>query len=168
MTQKINGTLDANTIERVLEAIETIREAMPFLVDLSAEERRSLAKMGERSYGFVTQAYLLATRNPDFLPRAFDLEEMQQKMELFQAMQPLVMAINQLHELVDDTYKAIGSETYTAALSVYSYAKAGADGMALSAAVKELSRRFTRSRKENKEDEAMEAEMAGLEAAPEM
>ena len=43
---------------------------------------------------------------------------------MFEAMYPIVVALTQLQELVDDTCLAAGSEAYAAALQVYNYAKA--------------------------------------------
>lgn len=161
-TNRISATLSPEGHQAVIDAIATIRKEMPFLVDLSLEERKTLTKMGDRSRGFVDQAYILAMQNPDFLPRSFDLEEMKRDVELFRALHPLMMALNQLHELMEDTYMAAGSEAYSAALAVYSYAKADRTGLALDSAVKELSRRFARSRgrSEDSEEPVMENEEA--------
>lgn len=60
----------------------------------------------------------MATQNQDFLSRSFDLDEMRQDVELFEAMYPLLLALTQLHELVDDTVVAVGSEAYAALLQV--------------------------------------------------
>jgi hypothetical protein len=37
------------------------------------------------------------------------------------ALSPVITALAQLNELVDDTFMAVGSEAYTAALSVYQF-----------------------------------------------
>ncbi len=100
--------------------------------------------MGDKSRAFVSRALEIATQNPDFLPRSFDLEEMRRDVELFEAMHPVMLAVKQLHELVDDTYMAVGSEAYSAALSVYNYAKVSGQGAGLDEAVKELGTRFAR------------------------
>ncbi|ASC70789.1 hypothetical protein XM38_017360 [Halomicronema hongdechloris C2206] len=44
--------------------------------------------------------------------------------------------------ILDDTYMAVGSEAYAAALSVYSYAKANNSGAGLDTAVRDLGIRF--------------------------
>ncbi len=56
-----------------------------------------------------------ATQNPDFLPRAFNIEEMRKD-----------------------------SEAYSAALTVYNYAKSSPSGTALEGVAEELGRRFAR------------------------
>ncbi len=86
----------------------------------------------------MSKALEVATQNPDFLPRSFDLEELRKDVQLFEAMYPIVVALTQLQELVDDTCLAAGSEAYAAALQVYNYAKASGQGAGLDAVVGEI------------------------------
>ena len=141
---RISASLSQADRDAVMKAIATIREKLPFLVDLTTEERRSLPKMGDKSRAFVSKALEVATQNQDFLPRSFDLEEMRRDVEMFEALYPLLLALNQVQELMDDTYVAVGSEAYAAALLVYNYAKASGKGAGLDAVVDEMGRRFAR------------------------
>lgn len=141
---RISASLSQADREAVMKAIATIREKLPFLVDLTTEERRALPKMGDKSRAFVSKALEVATQNQDFLPRSFDLEEMRRDVEMFEALYPLLLSLNQLQELMDDTYVAVGSEAYAAALLVYNYAKASGKGAGLDAVVDEMGRRFAR------------------------
>lgn len=63
---------------------------------------------------------------------------------LLGALQPILLALSQLQELVDDTYLVVGSEAYAAALVVYHYAKTSGAGAALDGVVDDLGRRFAR------------------------
>ena len=143
----ISATLTQADRAAVMDAIATIKDRLPFLVDLSVEERKALPKMGDKSRAFVSKALEVAIQNPDFLPRSFDLDEMRKDVQLFEAIYPLVMALAQLQELMDDTYTLVGSEAYAAALQVYNYAKASGQGSGLDAAVDELGQRFARKSK---------------------
>jgi hypothetical protein len=147
---RVSASLSLTSQMAVLDAIKTIKDQMDFLIDLSTQERRELPKMGDKSRAFVSRALDVATQNPDFLPRSFDLAEMRRDVELFEAMHPVMLAVKQLNELVDDTYMAVGSEAYSAALSVYNYAKASDQGAGLDAAVKDLGVRFARKAKAKK------------------
>jgi hypothetical protein len=141
---RISADLSQTDQQAVLAAINTIRQKLPFLIDLTPEDRRALPRMGDKSRAFVQQALELATQNPDILPRSFDVEEMRKDVELFSALSPLLAALAQLQELMEDTYLAVGSEAYTAALLVYQYARAGGQGAALDGALDALSQRFAR------------------------
>ncbi|HEY9654014.1 MAG TPA: hypothetical protein V6C50_00855, partial [Crinalium sp.] len=110
MTNRISAALTQTDREAVMDAITTIKTRLPFLIDLTADECKALPKMGDKSRAFVSKALEVATQNPDFLPRSFDLEEMRKDVQLFEAMYPIVVALAQLQELVDDTTTAAGSE----------------------------------------------------------
>lgn len=140
----ISATLTPADRDAVISAVAIIKAKLPFLVDLSADDRKALPKMGDKSRAFVSKALEVATQNPDFLPRSFDLEEMRKDVQLFEALYPLLMSLTQMQELVDDTCLAVGSEAYAAALAVYGYAKASGDVAGLDAIVGEMGRRFAR------------------------
>ncbi|MBW4476765.1 MAG: hypothetical protein KME54_07800 [Tolypothrix brevis GSE-NOS-MK-07-07A] len=141
---RISASLSQKDREAVMEAIATIKEKLPFLIDLTADERKSLPKLGDKSRGFVIKALQVATQNPDFLPRSFDVNEMRLDVELFEALYPVLLSLTQLQQLVDDTLIATGSEAYIAALAVYNYAKASGDVSGLDTVIDDLGRRFTR------------------------
>lgn len=150
----ISATMTQADREAVLAAVATIKEKLPFLVDLSAEERKALPKMGDKSRAFVSKALEVATQNPDFLPRSFDLEELRKDVQLFEALYPLLLSMTQLQELLDDTCLAVGSEAYAAALQVYSYAKASGNVGGMDAVVSEMGQRFARKSRKAKSQEA--------------
>ncbi len=141
---RISARLSAADQQAVLAAIQTIRQKLPFLIDLSPDERRKLPKMGDTGHGFVQQALTVAAQNTDILPRSFDVDEFQQDVELLAALQPIAAALAQLGELVDDTYLEVGAEAYAAALAVYAYARTGNKGAALDTALDGMARRFAR------------------------
>jgi hypothetical protein len=128
-----------------MSAIATISQNLSFLVDLSPEERRTMSKLGDRNRAFTRKALEIATQNPDFLPRSFDVEELRRDFELFEALQPMLLALTRLQELIDDTAVAAGNEAYAAALEVYRYAKANGTVAGLDKLVDEMGQRFAQS-----------------------
>jgi hypothetical protein len=141
---RISATLSDADRQAVMAALETIRQKLPFLTDLTPEDRRALPKMGDRSRAFVSQALELATQNPNIIPGGFDTPEMRKDVELLDALAPIMTALMQLGELAEDTYMAVGSEAYTSALLVYQYARAAGRGSALDGALDGLAQRFAR------------------------
>jgi len=141
---RISATLADADRQAVMTAIDTIRQKLSFLTDLTTEERRALPKMGDRSRAFVSQALDLASQNPNILPAGFDTAEMRKDVELLAALDPILTALMQLGELVEDTYMAVGSEAYTSALLVYQFARAAGRGSALDGALDGLAQRFAR------------------------
>jgi hypothetical protein len=141
---RVSATLSQEDQDALLNAVATIRQKLPFLLGLSPDERRTLPRLGDKSRAFVTKALEVATQNPGFLPRSFDIDEMKQDVRLFDAMYPLLLSLTQLQELLDDTTTVVGSEAYAAALLVYGYAKTSGRNTGLDAAVDDMSQRFAR------------------------
>jgi len=73
--------------------------------------------------------------------------------QLFEVLFPLLLALTQLQELLDDTCLAVGSEAYAAALQVYSYAKASGNVGGMDAVVGEMGQRFARKPRKAKGQE---------------
>jgi hypothetical protein len=141
---RISASLSQEDLDAVLHAINTIKQKLPFLTNLTPDERRGLTKPGDRSRAFISGALEVATQNPDILPRIFDLEEMRKDVELAQRLQPILLALTQLQELVDSTTALVNSEAYAGALAVYTFAKAGGKAAALQDTLDELGKRFAR------------------------
>lgn len=144
----ISAALSQTDRDAISQALSTIQQHLPFLIDLVAAERSALPKMSHKSRSFVSTALDVATRNPDFLPRSFDVEEMRKDLELFQDLNTILMSITQFQDMVDDTCMLVGSEAYTAALTVYDYAKrSGVSTNGLEPIVDEMREHFRRPRK---------------------
>ena len=141
---RVSASLGEAERQAVFAAIQTIRQKLPFLIDLTPEERRSLPRFGDKSRGFVEQALQVAEQNPDILPRTFDVGEMRNDVELFSALSTVHAAISQLNELVEDTLMAVGSESYASALLVYQFTRTAGKGAALDAALDGLGQHFAR------------------------
>ncbi|HEX8187241.1 MAG TPA: hypothetical protein VF586_02750 [Pyrinomonadaceae bacterium] len=69
---RVSAALGEAERQNVLAAIQTIRENLPFLIDLTPEERRALPRFGDKSRGFVEQALVVAEQNRGILPPAKD------------------------------------------------------------------------------------------------
>ncbi|MEH1922050.1 hypothetical protein [Nostoc sp.] len=121
--QNITGSLSAQDIQEIKAALQKIQQKLPFLVTLSAEERRKLVKMGDKSLAFVSNSVTAAQSNREILPATFDVEELVQDYQLATALTELLISMQQLTEQVDDTLMAVGSEVMTSSLTVYDYVK---------------------------------------------
>ena len=147
---RVNAAISETDKQAVLAAIETIRQKLPFLIDLTPEQRRSLPKMGDKSRAFVGKALAVAQHNSNFLPRSFSVEEMERDVTLAEALQPILVSLTSLQEQLDDTYMEVGSEAYSAALVVYQYARTSGEGEALETLLDDMAQRFARKSKSAK------------------
>jgi hypothetical protein len=141
---RIDAVLSPEDVNAILDAIDTIRARMPFLVGLAPAERKGLPKMGDKGRAFVSKALEIASRSSRLLPSEL-LEQFKRDVELSNALQPVMLAWLQLGELISDSYLLAGSEAYTGALAVYEMAKRSGYAEALDALTAELGRRFVRT-----------------------
>ena len=141
---RVSASISAESGAAIKAAIQTIKDNLPFLLDLTPSERRRMLKLGDRSLGFVVGTLGVATENQDFLPRSFDVDEMKRDVELYQTLEDISRSLTQLQELVEDTKMAVGSEAYAQALVVYKYAQNSSLGSGLDEVVDDLGRRFAR------------------------
>ncbi len=144
IANRVSASLSASNKDTIITAIETIKTTLPFLVSLTAEDRKTLPKAGDRSRGFILNALEVAQHNSDCLPRSFDVAEMQKDIQLMEDLYPILMTLNQLQSVLSDTYTVANSEAYTAALRVYDCAKAHATQPGMKPVVEQLKQQFAR------------------------
>ncbi|MDZ8029401.1 MAG: hypothetical protein RMX97_32625 [Nostoc sp. DedQUE11] len=121
--QNITGSLSPQDIQEIKAALQKVQQKLPFLVTLSADERRKLVKMGDKSLAFVNNSITAAQSNREILPATFDVDELVRDYQLASALTELLISMQQLTEQVDDTLMAVGSEAMTGSLTVYDYVK---------------------------------------------
>jgi hypothetical protein len=152
----ISGALDPKSREKIMADLADIRANLPFMIEMSSKAKQTIPKMGDKTQVFVKKALKIATEHEDYLPRSFSIEEMQRDVDLFDALYPIAMELNQLQAELDDTLAAVGSDAYTAALQVYRHAKAHGEGSGLDSFIEDMGKRFTRkSRKDVMPDQDM-------------
>ena len=122
----IDATVTDSQRTAVFTAIANIESSLTFLINLTAQERQSLPKMGSSSQAFVSKALEIAANNPQFIPPYADIPAMQKDYDLALRLQGIEMQLASLHEKVSDTNLAAGSEAYITGLTIYNSLKAAA------------------------------------------
>jgi hypothetical protein len=124
--QDLNTTISDSDRQAIKQAIATIQQKLPFLITLSADERKRLYKMGDKRLAFVQNSLNVAQSNRNILPASFDLDGFSNDYQLSADLTELLMLLNQLTEQVDDTLMAVSSEAMSSSLTVYDYVKTAA------------------------------------------
>lgn len=114
-------------------AIATVERFSQSFVSLTAEQVRSLSKMGDRSEPFCRIAPMVFRQYPNALPPSFDLAEMEHDIATFDALRPRALRLQQAVAKFDDTMLAIGSDIYDAARDGYRHMKAAGKSEGLEA-----------------------------------
>ncbi|MEP0898492.1 MULTISPECIES: hypothetical protein [Leptolyngbya] len=146
--------LSQNDRDVIIRLLTQIREILPELRDLTAEERRSMLGMGDKNRIFAGKVLEVILQSPDFLPRSFDIEQYQQDLATFDRLSTILMALTQLRDLVDATTIALGSEIYEDALTAYRHAKVSGQGASLDSMMSEMAQRFARKSKKKEEEKS--------------
>ncbi|MBD2103932.1 hypothetical protein [Leptolyngbya sp. FACHB-261] len=149
----VHATISTASQERIAAAVGVLRQELSFLVKMTPAEGKSLAKMGDKAQTFVQKSAEFAVRNPDYLPRRFDLETMLQDVELLEDLYPILMSLTDLREQMNDTYRVVGNQAYTAARKIYISAKATGEGE-VDGSLSQLGRHFRKTRKPQTDAEA--------------
>ena len=142
-TNRVSATLSNTDQEAVMAALGVIREKLPFLIDLTTAERRTLSKLGDKTQPFVKKAVDIAQQHPELLPAAF-LDEMRKDAQLLDSLSPIRLAIDLLQKQIDDTALQVGAEAYAAARTVYAVTKTPYAGAILRTAADDMGKRFGR------------------------
>lgn len=153
----ISANINDDVMSGLTLKIKEISDALPFLVNLTPKEIQSLYKLGNRSLPFVEVAYRYASKNPELFPGYLQLEEFERDFSLFCNLKVLLELLKPLTEKLNDTYLAVGSETFSAARDFYySLKRAAESGIpGCDSIARELGERFAQSTRkaENKEDQ---------------
>lgn len=145
MINRVNATLTPEAAQTVKNAIAGIQQALPFLVGLTPAERMSLPKISVSNKVFTEDAIQAALNNPEILPGFIKPQDLKTDLDLYHALDELVLLVQQMGEKLADTQLLAGSEAYASALTIYKiFAAAAGTGVAGSKTVYEqLRQRFT-------------------------
>ena len=144
--QNINATLSTGDIAAVKESFAAILQRLPFLVNLTPNERKSTFKAGPDSVSFITNALTAALANPTILPVSFSTQAFQNDVELFTVLTELGTLAASVASQIDDTRVAVGAEAMQQATQVYSYVKTAAKTTpGLKPVAEQLGERFQRA-----------------------
>jgi hypothetical protein len=143
----INLTVDGDAQSRIAAALDLLEAELGALVALTPAERRELVKMGEKSESFVRQSVVVLSDNPGVLPRNFDVDGFRGDLTAVDALRPLASRLTRLHERLDDTLMALGSDLMVNALEGYAALKISGKSAGLDTLRQGLATRFANGRR---------------------
>jgi hypothetical protein len=123
MENRISAALAAQAVTNINTAIATIRTNLPFMVALTAEDRKTMAKGGSKSQGIIQLSLDFAAQNATALPGDFSTVEYAKDGTLHDQLEAVSLSIAQLNEDVNDTLMVLNSELFLQSVDVYAFAK---------------------------------------------
>lgn len=119
----ISASVSAADVQDIKDAFATITSKLPFLVNLTPGERKSIFKTGPDSVSFVTDCFAAAQNNPTIFPQSFSTTEFGKDFDLFSLLTELFTQAEQVASAIDDTRLSVGGETMRHSILVYDYVK---------------------------------------------
>lgn len=126
MSNQISTQFSDEDLNDVLQAITTIRQKLPFLVKLSADDKKKTAMLDDGRAPFASKALDYASRETSISPNPLLLKEAKLDSNLFGKLQSVDRELARLSEMVTDTKMLAGAELYEFARVVYKMAKISA------------------------------------------
>jgi hypothetical protein len=146
---RISAVLAPADKTTILQKITDTRALLPFLLNLTAQERKELFKLGDKGLGFDEKCKTYMTNNPALVPGFVTVAEVDKDRALRLALLDIQRELASLLEAVDDTVMVLGSEIVMADLSFYQNVKQAAKRGVLGIDVifNDLQERFPGTRK---------------------
>lgn len=139
----ISAEVDNAVVTAAIQTINDTKAEFPYLLNLSAEERKKFRKMGPKSVDYVNENLLGANQFPCSLPSDFPVEEFANDVDAINKLYPLLVASQALTEALNDTLLALSSDAMKEADEVYGFLKIASKRDAnAKALVEQIARRF--------------------------
>lgn len=140
----ISLALTADDYAAIDDAIATLEGRLKGLINLAADERRGLVRMGDKSEAFCRQTLALMNENRGLVPADVGLDEALNDLSQLDQLRRRTIRLRQLTGRCEDSETAMGSDVMSASLEGYALLKVLGKGSALESLRQEISARFSR------------------------
>lgn len=147
---QISISIPDETIQNVTTKLLECKALLePYLQGLTAQERKDLFKMGDKTVATVLKTKLYLETNPEFCPSYMDKDEFIRDATVVNQLSPITNLTAQLYQDLDDTTMLAGSDAIQSAMLYYGQVKEAASKGILSAKpiYEDLSQRFAKNGK---------------------
>lgn len=124
--KNISAELTVENEDTVLQNIDGAASLLPFLVELTKDDRKRMYFMSRKRLDFVERGLRYAQENPQLVPSYLDLTEFEKDVALRTQLYRVFDRVNTLHKSLKDTLSILESEAYEIARSFYAAVKVAA------------------------------------------
>lgn len=148
MTQNlISISFTDSALTEIDAALSVLENHFSGFLNLSPDERHSLAKMGDKTEAFCRQTLIVSGQNRQALPPSLDVNEAEADLTALDQLRPRLHRLRDLLGRGEDTDMALGSDIYHFSLDAYASLKIAGKGAALETLREAMSVRFNRGAK---------------------
>jgi hypothetical protein len=136
LTKIYGGEMSANELSveitqekdtAVNQVLDNLAAELDFLVDLTVEDRKGLAKMGRKNLDIVERSFQHAEGNSRYLPAYMPFEEFKKDVLLYEWLRKVEKKLDLVSNKLKDTAMLAEAESYQTARLYYKSVKAAAD-----------------------------------------
>ncbi|MCH2043228.1 MAG: hypothetical protein MK212_03750 [Saprospiraceae bacterium] len=116
---KISAQLTEDAIQEIAELVKQIKGKLPFLLELSANDRAKIPTVDRTGKAFISDALDAARAKNAVLPEYVSVDELEKDLKLFEALSRVLAPLAELYASLEDTKRVAGAEAYTSAMVIY-------------------------------------------------
>lgn len=116
---RISVSISPETKAQVIAKIRELKSLMPFLINLTLDERKDIVKLKDKSVAFDQKCASYMAARPELIPGFIDTAELTKDRALMADLADIFRELNMLNEGVEDTMSLAGSEAFMADLAFY-------------------------------------------------
>jgi len=110
-------------VDTALATIKSIDSSMPLLIELTPDQRKSMAHYSDKEFGFIQKTQQLADQHPEIFPTNFNKEDMHRDVDTLQKLDTILYALVVLTGKFQDSRFAAASQSISQARTVYQFIK---------------------------------------------
>ena len=119
----IDGYLNVTDEQDIQAKLNDIIAQLPWLVNLTREERQAAITLGHRDQGFLNQVIEVAKQRGEILPAYFDKQDYLENVETYFVYARLTDTVRSVLEMIEDTKLQAGDTVMRKSLAVYHQVK---------------------------------------------
>jgi hypothetical protein len=124
MSENQVTAIPANVITQAVDLATQLNTLLaPYMQALTAQERKGILKMGDKTIAFVTKTLDYAQTQPQFAPSYMNTTELANDVQVVSGLTRIEQPVANLASQLNDTIMIGGSEAYVAALMYYNSVK---------------------------------------------
>jgi len=125
---RISAEVTPEAEDRLNQNIDGIEGDLPFLTDLTIEERMRLSKLGRKRVDFVDRGVIHIKASPQYLPPYRPLNEFLKDVALRDCLHRIHRRIKSMEKRIRDTLLLVEAEAYSATRVFYNSVQTAARG----------------------------------------
>jgi hypothetical protein len=146
----VSITITPEQAATVMQALAQIEAVLKDLISLPPPQRKKIKFMGSKSVDFTRTTIRTSVNNPDVLPPNLDIAGAQADVAALDMLLPILERVEKLHQRIDDTVAALGSDSFATARAAYQQLKLSGLSAGLEGLVKALGGTFARTSRKKK------------------